>query len=394
MKFWEKWRRRKQNKDTKSGEVQDQEQECLISRDSINMSDAGDRERYVHSLLEQIADASVQIGLYKEEYQTVDRYLKDIEEIEYFSPQEKQQVTEYAKAIRLLEGDKSKYEEKKQHLSDEEFSRLEKLEDEVEEGVGKLREAESYQQAIRSDMVHLENEKQACLFRREEARTAMENLRGMAIICTAAVFACMLLLLFMQFALEMDAQIGYLLTAGVAAIALTAMYMKYLDASGERKRAMGSLNKVILLQNRVKIRYINNTNLLDYLYLKYGVSSAEQLASLFEKYQAEKEERNRIRETMKELTFSQEELLKILKKHKLYDPLIWLRQTEALLDPKEMVEVRHALIARRQKLRKQMEFNTQNAEDAQQQIRDIVADYPQYAKEILKMVSDYEERYA
>jgi hypothetical protein len=57
-----------------------------------------------------------------------------------------------------------------------------------------------------------------------------------------------------------------------------------------------------------------------------------------------------------------------------------------------MVEVRHALITRRQKLRKQMEFNTQNAEQAQQQVRELVGEYPEYAKEILQMVSDYEER--
>jgi hypothetical protein len=239
----------------------------------------------------------------------------------------------------------------------------------------------------------LENEKQACQYRRTEALAAMENLRGMAIICTAAVFSCMALLLIMQFAFEMDVQVGYILTAGVAAIALTAIYMKYLDASSERKRASASLNKVICLQNRVKIRYVNNTSLLDYLYLKYGVSSAKELGSLWEKYQSEKVERSKIQETMKDLTFSQEEMLQILRRHRLYDPLIWLRQVEALIDPKEMVEVRHSFIVRRQKLRKQMEFNTENAQKAQQEVRLLVEEYPHYAREILKMVSDYEDRY-
>lgn len=49
--------------------------------------------------------------------------------------------------------------------------------------------------------------------------------------------------------------------------------------------------------------------------------------------------------------------------------MIWLHQTGAILDPKEMVEVRHAMILRRQQLRKQMEFNTDNAEKAQEQIK-------------------------
>ena len=72
--------------------------------------------------------------------------------------------------------------------------------------------------------------------------------------------------------------------------------------------------------------------------------------------------------------------------------MIWLHQTGAILDPKEMVEVRHAMILRRQQLRKQMEFNTDNAEKAQEQIKKLVTEYPKYAAQILKMVSAYEER--
>ena len=269
---------------------------------------------------------------------------------------------------------------------------MERLEDDTDEAVKKLREAEEYQQAIRSDLTRLENEKQACLYRKQEAGMAMENLRGMALICTVALFACMGMLLFMQFVLEMKTQIGYILTAAVAAIALTAIYMKYLEAAGEKRRSSASLNKVILLQNRVKIRYVNNTNLLEYLYMKFEIKSAKDLATMWEQYLSEKEERERIKETMKELSFSQDQLVRILRRYHLHDPLIWLHQTEAILDSKEMVEVRHALIMRRQKLRKQMEFNTQNAERAQAQVRELVSEYPQYAKEILRMVSDYEER--
>jgi hypothetical protein len=83
-------------------------------------------------------------------------------------------------------------------------------------------------------------------------------------------------------------------------------------------------------------------------------------------------------------------MVSILRKYKLFDPLIWLHQARAIYDPKEMVEVRHALILRRQKIRQQLDFNSQNASAAQEQIRSIVAEYPQYAKEILQMVSDFE----
>ncbi len=398
MSFWEKLFKRV-NKYRNIDEMMDEELRpdeedgYIVSPDQIDIKNSGDRERYVLSLLEQIADASVQIESYKEEYSTVNRYLQDTEDLEYIRGEDKNSLMEYAKAISLLEKDKTKYEEKKQRLADDDFIRMEKLEENAEEGIRKLTEAEEYQQAIRSDLMRLENEKQACMFRKQEAAAAMENLRGMAIICTVALFACMGMLIFMQFVLEMKTLVGYILTASVAALALTAMYMKYVEAVSEKKRSSHSLNKVILLQNRVKIRYVNNTNLVDYLYMKYGVSSAKELTQIWGRYQSEKEERARIKETMKDLSFTQEQLVRLLRKYNLYDPVIWLHQVDAILDPKEMVEVRHALIARRQKIRKQMEFNTENAESAQQLIRDLVGEYPQYAKEILKMVSDYEDKY-
>ena len=106
----------------------------------------------------------------------------------------------------------------------------------------------------------------------------------------------------MQFAFEMQTQMGYILTAAVCAIALVAMYMKYMDAAQEDRLSSGSLNRVILLQNRVKIRYVNNTNLLDYYYLKFGISSGEELKSLLEAYQTEQVERKKLEQTMQELS--------------------------------------------------------------------------------------------
>lgn len=395
MKFWKtwfKWSKAYRPIEELIEEELTAEESYVLPRDQVDMKSSSDRHRYVESLLQQIEDAQQQLDTYKAEYNTVNRYLQDMEELELIAGEDRGSLQEHARAICMLENDKHKYEEKKQRLSDADFAKMERLEDDTDEGVKRLREAEEYQQAIRNDLTRLENEKQACLFRRQEAGIAMENLRGMALICTVALFACMGMLLFMQFVLEMKTQIGYILTAAVAAVALTAIYMKYLEAAGEKKRSCASLNKVILLQNRVKIRYVNNTNLLDYLYIKFEIKSAKDLAMMREQYLAEKEERARMKEAMKELSFSQEQLVRILRRHRIHDPLIWLHQTEAILEPKEMVEVRHALILRRQKLRKQMEFNTQNAEQAQAQVRELVSEYPQYAKEILRMVSDYEER--
>ena len=65
-------------------------------------------------------------------------------------------------------------------------------------------------------------------------------------------------------------------------------------------------------------------------------------------------------------------------------------QTAAILDKKEMVEIRHNLIIRRQSLRRRMDYNKEMvAGKAQAEIKDLVDKYPKYAAEIVGIVEQY-----
>ena len=212
-------------------------------------------------------------------------------------------------------------------------------------------------------------------------------------ICAMAFVVCLLMLMVLQYGFKMDAQIGYILTIGVGATVLTVLYVKYLDYTKQLEKTEKGINRIILLKNTVNIRYVNNTNLLDYLYMKYKVNSGKELLTMWEKYQREKEERNRDIQNREELDYHKRTLISVLRRYQLHDPDIWIHQTAALLDPKEMVEIRHSLIDRRQKLRTQMEYNKRLATEAQKEIKQTIEDYPQYREEILEMVERYEREY-
>lgn len=361
---------------------------------SFNLDDSEQRFSYVKSCLEQIGETSGEIERLKSEYQMVNSYLHDMEEIEALPEVEKKQVEEHAQAIFLLNGNKERAKERTVHMSESDYRKIERLEDEVEDGIKKIAGTEDYQNKIRKDMQRLEGEKHACLYRMEEAKAGQMNMRGITIISLIAAAACVVILLILQFMLEMDTQIGYMiLTIGITVL-LTVFFVKFNEAKQELAVASKSCNKIIALQNKVKIRYVNNTSLLDYYYIKYGVSSADKLQELWDKYQVEKEERKRMSETEADLDFHSEQLVRQLKHYPLYDPFIWVHQTEALLNPKEMVEIRHNLILRRQNLRKQMEYNNETAEKVKADIMNVVSKYPRDAEKILNMVSDYEKKYS
>ena len=381
-----KWKRRD---DEPEYEIEDWN-EIVYDRDDLQINDKKQRKEYVQGCLEQIAEASKELEELEFEYNMVTAYLKDMEEIEALPEEEREILCECAKKIDALEEQQSGFRERKNRLDDGKFRQMQRLEEEVQEGLEKLTEAEHYQDLIKRDLRRLDGEKQAYTFRKNELRHVIADTRSMTIVCSVAVIACILLLLLLQFTLQLDTKIGYLLAAGIGAVAITLIYIKHMDAKRELEQVENGISRIIRLQNTVKIRYVNNTHLLDYLYMKYDVSSAGELGKSWQRYQDEKEERHSYQQAERELDQYQKELLHTLRRYQVKDPMIWLHQTRAILDKKEMVEIRHNLIIRRQSLRRRMDYNKEViAGKAQAEIKDLAEKYPRYAKEILNIVDQY-----
>lgn len=377
-----------------SSSVENWDWETLVKdRNLLKMKDGLERQKFIRSCVEQMRSASDELDRVSEEYNMVTAYLKDIEEIEALPSEEAKCVRENAKKIQLYEKATKEYREKKGRLTESQFLHMEKYENIMPKPYKDMKAAEDYRDLIKGDLSKLEGEKQAYQYRRGELRQEIANVKGMVIICAMALVVCLLMLLILQYGFEMDAQLGYIITIGGGALALTILYVKYLDYVKQLERTEKGINKIILLKNTVNIRYVNNTNLLDYLYLKYKVNSGKELLTMWEKYQQEKEERSKDIQNREELSYYKRSLISVLKRYQLHDPEIWLHQTAALLDPKEMVEIRHGLVDRRQKLRVQMEYNKRLATEAQKEIRNTMNDYPQYRQEILDMVERYEKEY-
>ncbi len=366
-----------------------QEEEAKVDYDNKEQ-----RNDYVKSCLERMADAAKELENLNFEYDMVTSYLKDMEEIEALPPEEMAQLQDCAKRVALLQDSKADFVGRPRRMSDEKYQQMERLTGQVEEGLEKLGEAENYQNLIKQDLNRLDGEKHAYYYRKNELMGVISDTRGMAVICVVALGLCTALLMLLQFFMDMDTQIGYLLTAAVAAVAVTVIYVKHTDAKRELRRVENGINRIILLQNKVKIRYVNNTNLLDYLYLKYGVKSRQELETLWNDYKLEKDEREKIRRAEIDLDYTQQELLGMLKCYQIKDPAIWLHQTEAILDHKEMVEIRHNLIIRRQSLRRRMDYNKEVvAGTSEKEIKQLVEKYPRYAREVMETVDEYDQRF-
>ena len=364
-----------------------------LSREFINFRDQKQRQDYVSACLERMGEASDKIDELTGEYNVVTGYLQDTEEIDALPREIRVQIDYDAKKIVSAQKDRNRYLDNTNRIPDDKYERMERLEDEVPDGIKKIKKEADYQVLVKRDLSRLDSEKYAYLYRMDEAENAIANLKGMTGLCLGTLVVCIIMLLIMQFGFEMDTTIGYLIVVAAAAITLTILFVKYGDATKEVATVEKCIAKIVTLQNKVKIRYVNNKQLLDYLYLKYGVTKGAELEKLWDQYSEEKNERKKFEKAEEDLVFYKKSLVKNLSKYRIKDPEIWIKQAAALIDPKEMVEIRHELIGRRQALRKQMENNRDIAMKAQEEIRDLSNSYPEYTMEIMEMVAVYEEKF-
>lgn len=373
-------------------ESEENREQIIYPRDQVDFRNEEQRSRYITDCLEQMAEASREIDELNGEYDRVTSYLKDMEEIEALPGQDREEINTFARKLLTLEQEREHYLDRKNGMGDTEYYQMRKQEEEVEEGLIRLKKAEEDGGLIKQDMRRLERERQAYEFRRAELEVAMQNFRGMAVIFLTAFAVCIAMLLILQFGFEYDTKMGMLLAVAAAAIALTVLCVRFIDSDRERTSVAYGINKLIRLQNTVKIRYVNNRNLVDYYCLKYNTDSAAKLEKKWKKYQQEKEERKQYAEAEAKIEYYQNQLVGRLSRYRVKNPERWVGQPGALLDRREMVEIRHDLILRRQSLRKQIDYNNNVGETARQEVRDVAKQYPMYMAEILEMVDRYDRQ--
>ncbi len=385
MAWWNRFFKKKEP-------VQQEEnwEQLVYTRNGVNFDEEDQRKRYIVNCLEQITEASKEIDLLTGEYTLVTSYLTDTDEIEALPKEQRSQINSTAARLAGLEQERNRYREKKNRMRDADFYAIRKREDEIEEGIRKIREGEKYGNLIRQDLHRLDGERHAYEYRRNELENMMNNQRGMAVIFFTALVVCVIMLAILQFGFDMDVYVGLFLAVGAGAVAISYVCIKYMDAGRELQRVEKTINKIIQLQNKVKIRYVNNCQLMEYLYLKYNTDSAAKLEKRWKLYQDEKEERKQFAEAEAKMEYYQKQLVEQLSNYRVQMPERWISQTAALLDKREMVEIRHELIQRRQALRKQMDYNQEVAESARNEVKDVAALYPKYAQEILSMVERYD----
>ena len=369
MSFWKRIFRRK-GKNSIPGVIEEGEEQAVpvFHRENISIHNKQEREQYIRSALEQIADAERELRHLEYEYNLVTSHLTDIEELERLPEMMRMEIREVAEKLCTIEETQAVYKRKKNRIS------------------------EDYQKLVKSDMRRLNGEYHAYEYRQEELERELKNASGMAMICFGALVACLIILFILQTALRLDMKVGYVLAIGIAAAVILKLFLRHGDAGREIVRVERDINRLILLQNTVKIRYVNNKNLLDYLCMKFHVKRAADLQTIWDKYTEEKQEREKMEQASQDYVYYQKEFLKLLRQARIKDTSVWLHQVRAVIEEREIMRLRQGLVGRRKALRERLDYNRELARTAQAEVTQISRKYPRYKDEILGLISEYEKK--
>lgn len=349
-------RKKRQQENEQALEAREALRQLKRSKKGLSREEA---EQIAAVVCEQMEELKKQIAISGKEYEAVTSYLTDIQKIERMEPKNRQTVNDAARNILNLTKERVKYQNSSERIPMQQYRAMERYEKEIPNELKSIYEQEQYRELVKADLRQLDGERAVIEYERETAEDKKAFLKQLAFGGGLLVVVLFLTLLAMNLITGTDMLLPMLLVLALGALIVA--YIAAAERSCERilHASDYKLNRVIQLTNKVKIKLVNCTNALEYSYEKYQAESYRELAALWERYVRTKDEERRYRKSTELLEHYNRMLLAALSAEEVKDAEIWLYQAEALLDDKEMVEVRHHLNMRRQKIRERLEFNNE-----------------------------------
>lgn len=322
----------------------------------VELKDPAAISNYVIDVCEQMIDISKEMDDVRREYDQVTAYLNDIQIVEGLGGEQKAQLIDVSTQVSKLLAARNEYLNAEHKISDEAFNQMQELENEVPAIIRRLMDNEKYLDTIKRDLNRLAAEKIEWSVLRHECQEEQESLRKLSrtllIVFGTMAISIAALSIYMKWNL-----LPLVIVTFMATLAGSYIVLRMQECEKQIKQCDINQNHAIALENRVKIKYVNIKNAVDYTCRRFHVNNSRELTYNYEQYIEVCKEREKFKTVNEDLEYFNNRLVRILRGLNLYDAKIWLNYANAVIDPKEMVELKHGLFSRRQSLRNRIEYN-------------------------------------
>ncbi|MCR5784271.1 MAG: hypothetical protein K6G40_01335 [Eubacterium sp.] len=363
---------------------------------SYENSEVSGEQRVIEGC-EKIMELVKDLKKEKSEYDVLTGYLNDTEILLNLAEEDKDDLAQTASNIINLSSTKDRYRMKSAQISDERMSEFDTVKDDMPDRINTIKSNEAYQNVVKRDMQHLEGEKHSWAIEISEITEEQSLLNKVLYIILFLFAAWMIICGIATLHYNIDMNLAALSVGAVIAVIVMLLYVRIQTNQKNLKQAEVNINRAIVLLNQMKAKYVTITNAVNYAYEKYDVKSSYELGYLWEQYLQAVREREAYERANEDLDYYNKVLLRELKTYKLFDESIWIYNAAALVDDKEMVEVRHRFIEQRQKCRSRIENVVADMKDEYQSINKIISSKSEIdpqVKEILSIVEALIKQYA
>jgi hypothetical protein len=324
--------------------------------------------RHVVELCEEIIDSTRELENARNEYRQITSQLNDISVIEGLSGEDKENICDSVRQIQKLDAARNELLESEKKITDTQFAQIQEEEDSLPNSVRRLKSNEAYLDAIKRDINFLEGEKVEWSILRQECEHEQVILRRIAFFLIAFFSLMILILLIIRLYMDYDIQLFLLIAAFITTLIGVYVLVKYQDCTKEIKRCDVNHNQAIVLQNRVKMKYVNIKNAVDYTCDKYHVQNSYELSYMYEQYQSSVKEKEKFKQTSDDLSYYNDHLVELLDQLDLTDTSYWVHCMSALVNEKELQSQKTELVERKRRLKQSIEENMRSIDEMKREI--------------------------
>ncbi len=349
------------------------------------------KENYVENCCEQIMAYGKHMEDATREYNEVNKYLNDIHTIENLPEDMKKELDYHAKRVVVLGNEKTGFKKYASEIPEKAFVTMQTREKEMPRIIKTMAEDEQYCENVKKDLNTLEGEKIGLKYDRRNYSSYVNGMRTLTIIGFFTLCVVAIMMMYSYMSTEDASGINILILSTVAAIFVIAVFFVNRNLIYKLKVIDVKLDNIVKLANKIKFKYVNVRVKLDYEYNLYDVTNAFELSKRYKTFIKAKKEQEAFAKTADTLYHSMNSYTETLKKLNLHDASVWNSQVAAVIDPKEMNEIKHMLIERRQKLRETIDYNNKMIDNSRDRIKKLVYEDKNNAGKILEILSKYDE---
>lgn len=304
----------------------------------------------------------------KDNYQKITAHLSDIQRIDMLPSEDRQNINEVARKVLSLTKIRKQFQDSDEVVKDAQLNTLSRYEKDVANDIIKIKECEEYQDKINEDLELLINEKKQFDSKLNNINMLKGHYKKLGITSYIMILILFISIIILKTYSEIQLNMPFFLTIIFGGLLGIYVISGYKRTDEKRKTMEIKINRLIVLQNQVKIKSANNLNLLNYYYEKYNVASMAELKIIWKEYVRIEDMLSSYRGNTQSLNNYQEELTMTLAEFGITYPDFWNHFPEPLVNEKEMVEIRHEFNKKRKLARMEIDNYSKEIEEVMKEI--------------------------